>query len=264
MRTPRKGASMALPKFSLEGKIALVTGGRRGIGKRVALAFAEAGADVGLCDLVVDDGQLVSVAEEIQGMGRRSLAIQADTSQKRDVENMVERVTQDLGNIDILFNNAGTAVPGALLDLPDHEWDRVINVNLKGYYLCAQAVGKQMVGRKKGIIVCVASQYAFKAAPGMGVYCVSKAGIVMLTRVLARELGGYGIRVNAIAPGLVKTDLSRNDWSDSDIRTQREAATPLGRLAETSDLVGAALFLASDASMYVSGHTILVDGGETA
>jgi NAD(P)-dependent dehydrogenase (short-subunit alcohol dehydrogenase family) len=98
----------------------------------------------------------------------------------------------------------------------------------------------------------------------MGVYCITKAGVVMLTRVLARELGGYGIRVNAIAPGLVKTDLSRNDWGDSEIRTQREAATPLGRLAETSDLVGAALFLASDASSYVSGHTMLVDGGEIA
>jgi len=255
---------MALPKFSLEGKVALITGGRRGIGRRVALAFAEAGADVAVCDLVMDDGQLGSVAEEIQGIGRRSLAVQADTSQKRDVENMVERALRELGGIDILFNNAGTAAPGPLLELPDDEWDRVINVNLKGYYLCAQAVGRKMVERKKGVIVCVASQYAFKAAAGMGVYCVTKAGVVMLTRVLAKELGGYGIRVNAIAPGLVKTDLSRNDWGDSDIRTQREAAIPLGRLAETSDLVGAALFLASDASAYVSGHTMLVDGGEIA
>jgi dehydrogenase/reductase SDR family protein 4 len=247
---------MALPKFSLEGKVALITGGRRGIGRRIALAFAEAGADVVVCDLVRDDGQLGSVAKEIQGIGRRSLAIQADTSQKRDVESMVEKALRELGSIDILFNNAGTAAPGPLLELPDDEWDRVINVNLKGYYLCAQAVGRNMV--------CVASQYAFKAAPGMGVYCITKAGVVMLTRVLARELGGYGIRVNAIAPGLVKTDMSRNDWDDSDIRTQREAATPLGRLAETSDLVGAALFLASDASAYVSGHTMLVDGGEIA
>ncbi len=255
---------MTLPKFSLEGKVALVTGGRRGIGKTVALAFAEAGADVVVCDLVVDDRQLVSVAEAIQKMGRRSLAVQADTSQKSDVETMVERGLQEFGRIDVLFNNAGTAAPGPLLELPDEEWDRVINVNLRGYYLCARAVGRRMVERRKGVVVCVASQYAFKAAPGMGVYCVSKAGVVMLTRVLARELGEHGIRVNAIAPGLVKTDLSRNDWGDPEIRTQREAAVPLGRLAETSDLVGAALYLASDASGYVSGETILVDGGEIA
>jgi NAD(P)-dependent dehydrogenase (short-subunit alcohol dehydrogenase family) len=121
-----------------------------------------------------------------------------------------------------------------------------------------------MVQQKKGTIVCTASQYAFKAAPGMGVYCISKAGVHMLIRVLARELGGFGIRVNGIAPGLVKTDLSRHDWENPDIRAQREGATPLGRLAETTDLAGAALFLASDASAYVSGHTILVDGGEIA
>ncbi len=246
------------------GKVAMVTGGRRGIGRAIALAFAQAGADVALCDIVTDDRLLMSVAEEIQKMGRRSLAIQADTSNRSDVEKMVERVLQEFGMIDILLNNAGTAAPGPLLELSDEAWDRVMNVNLKGYYLCAQTVGKKMVERKRGVIICIASQYAFKAAAGMGVYCVSKAGVVMLARVLARELGNDGIRVNAIAPGLVRTDLSRNDWMDPDIRAQREAATPLGRLAETSDLVGTVLFLASDASAYVTGHTIVVDGGEIA
>ena len=197
-------------------------------------------------------------------MGRRSLAIPVDTSRKRDVEKMVEAVLQEFGVIDILVNNAGTGAAAPILDLPEDEWDRVMNVNLKGYFLCAQAVGKKMVERKKGAIVCTASQYAFKAAPGMGVYCVSKAGVCMLIRVLARELGGFGVRVNGIAPGLVMTDLSRHDWENPDIRARREAATPLGRLAETTDLAGAALFLASDASAYVTGHTILVDGGEIA
>ncbi len=255
---------MTNPVLSLEGKRALVTGGRRGIGKTIALAFAEAGADVAVCDLVMDDSQLVGVAEEIQRMGRRSLVIQADTSQKRDVENMIQEVFQEFGTIDILVNNAGMSAPGPLFDLSEDEWDRVINVNLKGYYLCAQAAGRKMVEREKGNIICIVSQYAFKAALGMGVYCISKAGVVMLTRVLARELGSYGIRVNGIAPGLVKTDMSRIDWENPDIRAQREAATPLGRLAETRDLVGAALFLASDASAYVSGHTLFVDGGEVA
>jgi NAD(P)-dependent dehydrogenase (short-subunit alcohol dehydrogenase family) len=249
---------------SLAGKVAMITGGRRGIGKTIALAFAQAGADVAVCDIVTEDGQLMGVAEEIQKVGRRSLAILADTSKRSDVEKMVGRVLQEFGTIDILVNNAGTAAPGPLLELSDEAWDRVMNVNLKGYYLCAQTVGKRMAERKKGVILCIASQYAFRAAPGMGVYCVSKAGVVMLARVLARELGNDGIRVNAIAPGLVKTDLSRNDWMNPDIRTQREAATPLERLAETSDLVGTALFLASDASAYVTGHTIVVDGGEIA
>jgi len=255
---------MALPQFSLEGKNALVTGSRRGIGNTIALAFAEAGANVAVCDLVTDDGKLDGTAEKIRKMGRQSLAIPADTSRKRDVDNMVESVLREFGVIDILVNNAGTGSAAPILELPEDEWDRVINVNLKGYFLCAQAVGKKMVERKKGAIVCTASQYAFKAARGMGVYCVSKAGVNMLIRVLARELGSYGIRVNGIAPGLVKTDLSRHDWEDPDIRAQREAATPLGRLAETTDLAGAALFLASDAAAYVSGHTILVDGGEIA
>ena len=255
---------MTSTQFSLEGKNALITGSRRGIGKTIALAFAEAGANVAVCDLVTDDGKLNGVAEEIRKMGRRSMAVPVDTSRKRDVDNMVESVLQEFGVVDILVNNAGTGAVAPILDLPEDEWDRVINVNLKGYFLCAQALGKKMVQQKKGAIVCTASQYAFKAAPGMGVYCISKAGVYMLIRVLARELGGFGIRVNGIAPGLVKTDLSRHDWEDPDIRAQREAATPLGRLAETTDLAGAALFLASDASAYVSGHTILVDGGEIA
>ncbi|MFH1123541.1 MAG: SDR family oxidoreductase [Pseudomonadota bacterium] len=255
---------MTIPAFSLRGKAALVTGARRGIGRTLALAFAEAGADVAVCDLVIDDGLLEGVAEDIKSLGRRSFSIQADTSRKNDVERMIQRIVQEFGALDILVNNAGTASPGPLLDLPEEEWDRVIQVNLKGYFLCAQAAGRVMMKQRKGVILCTASQYAFKAAAGMGVYCISKAGVAMLIRVLARELGGCGIRVNGIAPGLVKTDMSRNDWEDPEIRAQREAVTPLGRLAETDDLVGAALFLASDASAYVSGHIILVDGGEMA
>lgn len=255
---------MTIPSLSLDGKHALITGGRRGIGKAIALAFAKAGADVAVCDLITDDTLLQGVAEEIQGIGGRSLAVQVDTSRKGDVEKMINEVLQEFGSLDILVNNAGTAVHGPLLDLPEDEWDRVIDVNLKGYYLCAQSAGRVMVEQRKGVIICTTSQYAFKAAQGMGVYCISKAGVVMMVRVLSRELGSYGVRVNAIAPGLVKTDMSRNDWENPDIRTQREAETPLGRLAETGDLVGTALFLASDASLYVSGHTVIVDGGEIA
>ena len=255
---------MSIPDFSLAGEVAVVTGGRRGIGKTIALACAEAGADVVVCDLVVDDGQLQSVAEEIQKLGRRSLAAQIDVTQKTQIENMVQQVMDKFGAIDILANNAGTDIPAPLLEVSEEDWDKIIDTNLKGYFLCSQVVGRRMVERKKGVIINTASQFAFKAVESLGVYCISKAGVVMLTRVLARELGGYGIRVNAIVPGLVKTELSRRAWDDPEQLKQRLPQIPLGRVAETSDLAGAVLFLASEASAYVSGHAIFVDGGEMA
>ena len=251
--------------FSLEGKVALITGGKRGIGKAIALAFAEAGADIAICGRVIEDGELEAVAEEIRGLGRRSLAIQADISQKTDVENLVNKVIEHFGAMDILVNNAGVLIRSPLLELPEDVWDKLIDIDLKGYYLCCQVAGKRMVERKKGNIINVASTCSFKAlAPGMGAYSVAKAGVVMLTRSLARELADRNIRVNAIAPGVVLTELSRDDWSNPTFLKQREASIPLGRVAEPSDIVGAALFLASDASNYITGHTILLDGGMLA
>lgn len=255
---------MSIPNFSLAGEVAIVTGSRRGIGRTIALAFAEAGANVAVCDLVVEDGELQAVAEEIQRLGRRSLAIQADTSKKMDVNNLVRKVVDQFGVIDILVNNAGIMIKSPLLEMPENDWDRLMSVDLKGYYLCSQAVGRRMVEQKKGKIINIASQYAFKVTPGMGVYSIAKAGVVMLTRVLAQELGSYRVRANAIAPCLVKTEFSRPSWSDPEYLKQVEATIPLGRVAETTDLVGAALFLASEASCYVTGHTILVDGGTLA
>lgn len=255
---------MSIPNFSLAGEVAIVTGSRRGIGRTIALAFAEAGANVAICDLVVEDGQLEAVAEEIQRLGCRSLAIQADTSKKVDVNNLVQKVVDQFGVIDILVNNAGIMIKSPLLEMPENDWDRLMSVDLKGYYLCSQAVGRKMIEQKKGKIINITSQYAFKVTPGMGVYSIAKAGVVMLTRVLAQELGSYRIRANAIAPCLVKTEFSRPSWSDPEYLKQVEATIPLGRVAETTDLVGAALFLASEASCYVTGHTILVDGGTLA
>jgi NAD(P)-dependent dehydrogenase (short-subunit alcohol dehydrogenase family) len=255
---------MGKPNFSLTDEVAVVTGGRRGIGKTIALAFAEAGAHVAVCDLVADDGGLQSVVEEVQKLGRRSLAIRADTSQKADVENMVQKVMDEFGRVDILVNNAGILIRSPLLDLPEDAWDKLMSVSLKGCYLCAQAAGRRMVEQRGGKIINIASQYSFKVTPGLGLYSIAKAGVVMLTRAFAQELGKHGIRVNAIAPGLVKTEFSRSTWADPEFSKQYNAAMPLGRMAETSDLVGAALFLASDASSYVTGHTILVDGGALA
>lgn len=256
---------MSIPDFSLKGKVAIVTGGRRGIGEAIALAFAEAGADVVVCARVVEDGLLGAVAEKIRKLGRRSLAIQTDIAKKTDVDNLVQQVMDEFGGIDILVNNAAIDIRAPLLELSEDDWDRMIDINLKGYYLCSQAVGKRMVEQKKGNIINMASQLAFKAWAKMGAYCITKAGVVMLTRVLARELGTYGIRANAIAPSSVKTEFSRPTWSDPEALKRIESAIPLGgRLAEPNDIVGAALFLASDASSYITGHTILVDAGTNA
>ncbi len=253
---------MVIPNFCLDGKVAIVTGGKGGIGKAIALAFAEAGADVVVCGRVIEDGKLEAVAEEVRKLGPRSLAVQTDISKKADVDNLVQRVMDEFGVIDILVNNAGINIRIPLLELDEDDWDRLMDIDLKGYYLCSQAVGRNMVERKRGNIINMASTHSFKADARLGVYCIAKAGVVMLTRVLARELGPHNIRVNAIAPTLVKTELSRPDWADPERAKYVKSLMPLGgRLLESSDIVGAALFLSSDASSCITGHTIPADAG---
>jgi len=255
---------VGVSSFSLSGKVAIVTGGRRGIGKAIALALAEAGADIAVCDRVIEDGELEAVAEEAQRLGRRSLAVQADITQKADVDSLVQRVMSEFGAIDILVNNAAMNIRAPLLELREDGWDKVIDTDLKGYYLCSQAVGKIMVSQKRGNIINIASTAAMYTAPEMGAYCIAKAGVVMLTRILAVELAQYNIRVNAVAPSMVKTKFSQPLWDDPETLKEIEAGIPLGRLAEPSDIVGSVLFLASDASSFITGHTIIVDGGSSA
>lgn len=253
---------MSIPSFSLEGKAAIITGGKQGIGRAIALAFAEAGADVAVCSRVIEDGKLQAVADEIQRSGRRSLAVQADISRKADVDNLVQRAMDEFGSIDILVNNAGKIILKPLLDTPEDEWDEIIDINLKGYYLCSQAAGKIMVDQKSGIIINIGSRIGISAIKNRAAYSIAKAGVLMLTRILALELGEFNIRVNAIAPGVVKTEITRVLWNDPVTLKKVESTIPLGgRWAEPDDIVGAALFLASDASSYITGDTILVDGG---
>jgi len=250
--------------FSLANKVAIVTGGKRGIGKAIALAFAEAGADVAICGRVIEDGELEATAGEIQKLGQRSLAIQADVTRKAEVDNLVQKVMHEFGTIDILVNNAGIMIRAPLLDMPEDDWEKVINVHLKGCYLCCQAVGRIMTKQGRGNIINIASGAAFKANINRGAYCAAKAGMLMLTRVLALEVGSYNVRVNAIAPGFIKTELNRAIWDDPETLEQflTRRATPLGRtIGKPSDIVGAALLLASDASSYMTGQTIVVDGG---
>ena len=180
------------------------------------------------------------------------------------MDNLIQRVTDEYGAIDILVNNAAVVIDLPLFETNEHDWDLIINTDLKGYYLCSLAAGRRMVERKKGNIINIASRAAFKASTKRGAYTVAKAGVVMLTRVLALELAKYNIRVNAIAPGMVKTELSRNEWSDREFLEQIKAGIPLGRVAEPDNIVGSAIFLASEASNHITGHTILVDGGQQA
>jgi len=248
--------------YSLEGRVALVAGAGRGMGKAIALAFAEAGADVAVSARTLE--QVEETAEEIRQIGRRSLAIQADISRKTDVDNMIQKFMEQFGVIDILVNNAGIIIRSSLLDMAEDDWDKLIDTDLKGHFLCCQAAGRVMVKQKKGNIINMTSQFAYKVGPGMGAYSIAKTGLVMLTRVLARELSSYGIRVNAIAPGMIRTEFSRPSWSDPQLVKQYEASLPMGRIGEPSDIIGAALLLASDASSYITGHTLVIDGGALA
>lgn len=261
---------MTIPSLSLEGSVAVITGGRMGVGKATALMFAEAGADIAICDIVADDGKMDAVVEEIEKMGRRGLAVQADVSRKDQVDDFFQKTVSELGTVDILVNNVGVASgkPGGITVLEEDELDKMMRINLYSVYFCCQAAAKIMVEKKKGNIINLASQAAFKSYPGGSVYCVAKAGVVMLTRVLAHELGGFNIRINAIAPSVITTEfmspIIKLDWQDPKIRESASKGLPLGRVSDAEEIAGVALFLASDLSSYMTGDTVFVDGGALA
>lgn len=250
-------------KLNLQGKVAIVTGGSMGIGRAVALGLAEAGADVVVASRKLPD--LEEVAKEITGLGRRSLPIAAHMGRKGDIDNLVRKTMEEFGRIDILVNNAVTnPVVAPVLDIEERTWDHIIGVNLKGYFLLSQAVGRIMVKQKGGNIINVASESSFRPSPGLAVYCISKAGVVMLTKALAKELGQYNIRVNSIAPGFTKTRFSQDLWTDPDhVEQVVGSQIVLGRIGKPEDMVGTVLHLVSEASSYLTGQTILIDGGLT-
>ncbi len=272
---------MPLPSLSLEGQVAIVTGARRGIGRTIALTFAQAGADVAVSDIVIDDGELEATAQEIQKSGQRSLTIQADVTKKSDIDNLVQKTEDQLGPIDILVNNAGigqlvaeagvsgivgtdrpsSTIRAGWVPTPEDVWDKVIDTHLKGTNLCCQAVAPRMVERKKGNIINISSVMAFSGGSFDVAYSSAKAAVIMFTRGLARDLGGYKIRVNAIAPGYVKTEMTRLIWRNPEVLKLWEDRTPLGRLGEPGEIASVALFLASDASSFITGQTIVADGG---
>ena len=248
----------------MDGKVALITGGRTGLGKAFALTFAKAGADVSICSRTDKDGGLQTVADEIRRLGQRALAFKTDVTHKADVDSMVEKTIAELGDIDVLINNAGIAACVPILEMEESTWDQVININLKGCYLCSQAVARKMAQRRKGNIINISSTGGLRALPNFSVYDVTKAGVIMLTRVMARELGSYNIRVNAIAPWAVKTRMTEQWRRDPEWVKEALASAPLGRFGETEDIAGIALFLASDTASWITGHTIVADGGTIA
>lgn len=260
---------MSKPNFSLEGKVAIVTGARRGHGKEMALTFAEAGADVAVCDIEVKSGELESVAKEIKKLGRRSLASQVDVTKKADVENWVKAVVHEFNTIDILVNNVGISLAKPFLEVVEEDYDLEVDTNLKSQFLCAQAAGRVMAEKGHGAIINMSSimgikygKYGWKWTKfkGMTPYAVAKAGVVMLTKAAAFELAEYNIRVNCIAPIDGRAPISAASWSP---KWEKDFASwiPLGRVADPKDIAATALFLASDAASFITGHTVLVDGG---
>ena len=267
---------MSLSKFSLEGRVALVTGagGVLGMGRATALAFAEAGADVAVTDLIVkaDNWDLEGTAEEIRKLGRRSLAVQADVTKENQVNDLFSKTVNEFGTIDILANVAGVPSNAAFMDMTPELWEKGLDINLTSVLLCCQAAGKVMMEHKRGSIINWSSSAAYQMGV-LSVYGIAKIGIRHLTGWVARDLGPYNVRCNAVAPGLIATDFGFVGV-DGDINddgrphpraggSDRVSTIPLGRMGDASDVADVAVFLASDASRYVTGVTIPVGGGIT-
>jgi len=248
--------------FDLKEKIAIVTGGNRGIGFAVASGLAKAGAAVVIANRNADAGQ--KAAEVIRQKGSRATAIPTDVSSKGSVQSLVDAVLQEFSRIDILVNSAGVIDRGPVEDFSEKQYDYIMDINLKGLFFCCQLVGKQMIKQGCGKIINISSNVSQVIQAGRVVYAASKAGVSHLTRGLALEWARHHINVNAIGPGPTITELNRKYFEDNPADLQeRIDSIPMARVGEPQDLVGAAIFLASEASNYVTGQTLLVDGGST-
>lgn len=245
--------------YDLAGRVALVTGSSRGIGRTIAMALAEAGAKVAVT--ARSEGALEELAAIIRHQGGEAVALAGDLTQVAQVRAIVDEVTRQFGRLDILVNNAGTSVVKPALEQGEEDWDMVFNLNLKAAFFCAQAAARVMLGQQKGKIINIASVGASIGESKMAPYAASKAALVSLTKTLAREWGRYNITVNSVAPGYVCTDLSAPALSQEEIYRRIIDTIPLRRLASASDIAAAVLFLASDAADYITGHTLYVDGG---
>jgi NAD(P)-dependent dehydrogenase (short-subunit alcohol dehydrogenase family) len=248
-------------EFSVKDKVALITGASRGIGEATAIGLAQAGADLAIVSRKLPD--LERVAEEVKKLGRKCLPVQAHLGKVEEINQLVKRVLEEFGKIDILVNNAATnPTMASAIDVDERAWDSVMNLNLKGLFFLSQAVARVMREKGGGKIINVSS--AAGTTPDiLPLYSISKAGVNMATKVMAQQWAQHNIRVNAIAPGLTKTRFSEALWKNPDILKMAMFKTPMGRPAEPVEMVGAIIYLASDASSYVTGQIIGVDGGIT-
>lgn len=267
---------MSLPSLSLAGRVAVVTGagGKRGIGRATALTFAEAGADVAVCDINAtgETFDLEGVAREIRQLGRRALAVQADLSKDKDVDNLVARAVKEFGTIDVLANVAGMSIHVPFMETTREIYDKAMDANLRSQFICCQKVGRVMIEHKRGNIINWISLSAYKTGRAY-VYGMAKIGATALTAWVAKELAEYNIRVNGIAPGLVRTDLGPHgihtvhfgapprEGSRPFTMDDMGKNLPLGRICEPQEIADVALFLATDASRMITGQIIIVDGG---
>ncbi len=247
--------------FSLKDKVILITGASRGIGQSAAIGLAQMGADVAIASRKLPD--LEKVAEEVRKTGRKCLPVAAHIGKTEEINNLVKKVLEEFGKIDILVNNAATNPNmSSAIDVDERTWDSIMNLNIKGLFFLSQAVARVMRGKGGGKIINVAS-VAGITPDILPLYSISKAGVIMATKVMAREWAPYNIRVNAIAPGLTKTRFSEALWKNPDILQMAMSRTPMARPAEPEEMVGAIIYLASDASSYVTGQVIALDGGMT-
>ncbi|MDY7018875.1 MAG: glucose 1-dehydrogenase [Chloroflexota bacterium] len=251
---------MSLSLFSLESKVAIVTGAGRGIGKAIALGLADAGADIVVAARTADD--IDATAREIVARGRKALAVPTDVRLSDQVTNLVEKTVAEFGRIDILVNNAGGSFNVSTMELSEGGWDAIIRENLKSVFLCSKAVAKVMTEHKTGSIVNIASIAGLRSYTANAAYGAAKAGIIEFTKTLAVDLAPQNIRVNCIAPGFIITEgLSQLHEEESGKMQERTAFVPLHRLGKPEDIVGAVIYLSSEASSYVTGQPVVIDGG---
>ncbi|MEK4220927.1 3-oxoacyl-[acyl-carrier-protein] reductase [Bacillus sp. FSL W8-0116] len=242
----------------LEGKVALVTGASRGIGREIALEFAREGADVAV-NYAGSEEKAREVAEEIKAMGRKALLVQCDVSDSQSVQDMIKSVVDYFGGLDILVNNAGITRDNLILRMKEEEWDAVINTNLKGVFLCTKAAARAMMKKRSGRIINISSIVGITGNPGQANYVAAKSGVIGLTKTTAKEFASRGITVNAIAPGFISTDMTEN--LPEEVKEAMIKQVPLARIGEPKEIARVALFLASPDSSYMTGQILRVDGG---
>ncbi len=265
---PRSGArptAVKLPDFRLDGKVALVTGASQGIGRALAEGLAAYGADVAITELPERWADARAASADIaNAAGRRCEAFPLDVRRIDAIEALVNQLVERFGRVDILVNNAGVQVAKPAVEVTEHDWDAVVDVDLKGVFFCARAVGRRMIEQRiAGSVINIASQNGLIGYFNRAAYCSAKAGVINLTRVLALEWAPHGIRVNAVAPTFIRTPMAEQTLRDEAFRKDILARIPLGRIGEPEDVVGCVVFLASPAAALVTGHTLVVDGGWT-